>query len=215
MWLALSANSPIGAEPTGTVAGVCEHPEVVSALHVAPLITETVPSSMLLTYTVSVRSSTATPAGSLPTVIVGHGPLHFDTSRALQPRASITDTVFPPRGAAVGVLAVRDVDRVRRGVDRERGGTEPTGADPTSEDPNPKGAANILPTANVPLTAGPRPSARYRGQGEAGVRDALGRDELPRGRDGGCRERDEARQQRERDADSSRHGRAPFWWVDL
>jgi hypothetical protein len=34
--------------------------------------------------------------GMFPTLIVGHGPLHRETSGAWQWRPSITDTVFPP-----------------------------------------------------------------------------------------------------------------------
>jgi hypothetical protein len=103
VWFAGSANRPSGFRPTGTLAGFCPHPDAWVALHVAPLNTETLLSPTLATYTVSVCSSTAIPLGSFPTLIVGHGPLHRETSRASQRRVSITDTVSPP---AMGPLSL-------------------------------------------------------------------------------------------------------------
>ena len=98
VWLAGSANMPIGAEPDvrDTVAGVCPQPVVFSPLHVAPLNTDTVPSSKLAAYTWSVRASIAIALGRFPTVSVGHGPLHRETSCASHRRVSITESVFPP-----------------------------------------------------------------------------------------------------------------------
>ena len=69
----------------------------------APLNTETLLPTALPTYTVSVCWSIAIPVGSFPTVIVGHGPLHRETCRASQRRASITETVSPP---ALGPLSL-------------------------------------------------------------------------------------------------------------
>ena len=96
VWLAGSAKSPSGPEPTGTVTGVCPEAKRSSALHVAPLNTDTVLSPKLVTYTVSVCSSIAIPLGRFPTVIVGHGPAQCETFCASQWRVSITETVFPP-----------------------------------------------------------------------------------------------------------------------
>src|SRR5262245_59630914 len=58
--------------PTGTVVGFWPHPELFPALHVAPLITDTVPSRAFATYMVLVAWSTATPSGRLPTATTGH-----------------------------------------------------------------------------------------------------------------------------------------------
>ena len=69
-----------------------------------PSTTATVLSSRVVTYTVWVAASTATALGSSPTVIVGHGPVHRDTARALQRRASITEIVFPPAVGPSGLL---------------------------------------------------------------------------------------------------------------
>ncbi len=68
---------------------------VVIALHVAPLITETVPASSptSVTYTVSVRRSTAIPNGVGPAAIVGPASAHPDWFWPLQVAASITETV--------------------------------------------------------------------------------------------------------------------------
>ena len=104
VWLAGSSNRASGAGPTGTVAGFCPQPEVSSALQVAPLNTDSVSSPRSVTYTVSVLTSTATPAGRLPTVMVGHGPLQREMSWALQCRSSITETVFPPAGGPAALL---------------------------------------------------------------------------------------------------------------
>ena len=49
VWLAGSTYRPIGYSPTGTVAGVCPHPDVFIALHVAPLNTDTASSPTLVT----------------------------------------------------------------------------------------------------------------------------------------------------------------------
>jgi hypothetical protein len=68
------------------------------------LNTDTVSSPTLATYTVSVRSSIATPAGRFPTVVVGQGPLQDDTSRALQRRVSIIEIVFPPAFPPLALL---------------------------------------------------------------------------------------------------------------
>src|ERR1700691_2226204 len=87
---------PIGPDPTGTVAGVCPQPDLACALQIAPLNTETLLSLLLVTWTVSVARSTAIALGPFPTVTVGHGPWHRETSCALHRRLSITDTVFPP-----------------------------------------------------------------------------------------------------------------------
>src|SRR5450755_3372692 len=87
---------PNGPSPTGTCAGVWPHPHVIRPLQVAPLKTATLLSPRIVTYTVSVAWSTATDDGRLPTLTVGHGPLHRDTSAASQRRPSITETVSPP-----------------------------------------------------------------------------------------------------------------------
>lgn len=100
VWLTGSATGATGPSPTGTEAGACLHPDVTVALHVAPLTTDTVLTPELVTYTVSVCSSTAIPLGwssgvSLPTVMAGHGPGQRERSSALQRRASMTATVSP------------------------------------------------------------------------------------------------------------------------
>ena len=78
------------------VGGRLAAPRGTRALQVAPLNTATVLSPNIVTYTVSVAWSTAMLDGRLPTVIVGHGPSHWETSSALQRRPSITETVLPP-----------------------------------------------------------------------------------------------------------------------
>src|SRR5215467_2154594 len=87
---------PNGAGPTWTWAGAWPQPEVSKALQVAPLNTATVLLLMIVTYTVSVAWSTAMVDGRLPTLTVGHGPRHRETSTARQWRPSITETVSPP-----------------------------------------------------------------------------------------------------------------------
>src|SRR5215469_9297197 len=86
---------PYGPGPTRTWAGGLRHPQVTRPLQVAPLNTATVLSALTVTYTVSVARSTAMLDGRLPTLTVGHGPRHRDTSRASQRRPSITETVSP------------------------------------------------------------------------------------------------------------------------
>jgi hypothetical protein len=104
VWFTGSSNTPSGPRPTGTLAGLCPQPDASVALQVAPLNTETLLSLTLATYTVSVRWSTAIPLGSFPTVIVGHGPLHRDTSCASQRRESITETVSAPELGPLSLL---------------------------------------------------------------------------------------------------------------
>src|SRR6516225_7652512 len=82
--------------PTAAVAGFCPHPEVSLALHVAPLMTDTVLSPALATYTVLVAWSTASPRGILPTLITGDLCAHPDTLRALHAVRFTTDTVPSP-----------------------------------------------------------------------------------------------------------------------
>jgi hypothetical protein len=65
--VAWSTSIPRGDLPTFTVGGVFAQPEVCSALQVAASITETLLSTLLATYTVSVAWSMATPVGALPT----------------------------------------------------------------------------------------------------------------------------------------------------
>src|SRR5215469_319869 len=74
VWFASSATIPNGPEPTWTWAGARRHPQVTWLLQVAPLNTATVLLPRIVTYTVSVAWSTATPAGRFPTLTVGHGP---------------------------------------------------------------------------------------------------------------------------------------------
>ena len=95
VWSRRSISSPNGKWPTVAVAGRCPQPAVVIALHVAPLITETVPESppTSATYTVSVRRSTAIPNGVGPAATVGPAWAHPDEFRPLQVAVSITDTV--------------------------------------------------------------------------------------------------------------------------
>ena len=76
-----------------------------SALQVAPLNTATMLLLEIVTYTVSVAWSTAMVDGRSPTLTVGHGPGHRETSSAWHRRPSITETVSPPPGL-VGPLAL-------------------------------------------------------------------------------------------------------------
>ena len=99
VWFASSAKIPNGPGPTRTCAGAWRHPRVTRLLQVAPLNTATVLSPEIVTYTVSVAWSTAIVDGRLPTFTVGHGPLHRETSRALQRRPSITETVSRRRAS--------------------------------------------------------------------------------------------------------------------
>src|SRR6187200_2582628 len=94
----------MGAFPTGTVAGSWPQPEVRWPLHVRPLTTDTVLSSMLVTYTVWVLRSTVRVLGLLPTVTVGQGPAQDRMSAARQRRVSITLTVLPPAGSPLALL---------------------------------------------------------------------------------------------------------------
>jgi hypothetical protein len=104
VWLRWSAKIPSGVDPTATLTGVCPQPELTRALQLDPSITATELSSRVVTYTVCVARSTAIAPGGSPTVIVGHGPAHRVRTRALQRRASITDTVFPPALGPSGLL---------------------------------------------------------------------------------------------------------------
>ena len=111
------------ASPTGTVAGAWSQPEITCALQVAPLKTATV----LSTESAHVERvglpgrprSRRISVGSVPTLIVGHGPLHRETSIGLAVApVDHRDRVAAVRCWAVVVEAVRDIDRVRRRVDR-------------------------------------------------------------------------------------------------
>jgi len=90
---------------------------------------------------VSVRWSIATALGSafgsLPTVRVGHGPLHRETSSAWQWRSSITETVLPP--AFVGPLSLKPFVTYSvcvAGSTAAKSGPLPTGAEATRAEPN-------------------------------------------------------------------------------
>jgi hypothetical protein len=85
VWFAESAKIPKGNDPTRTLAGLWSQPDVTRPLQVAPLKTATVSfplSPSTVTYTVSVIWSTVIVDGRFPTLIVGHGPLHCETSWA-------------------------------------------------------------------------------------------------------------------------------------
>ena len=132
--------SDMGPGPTGTSAGTCPHPEVITALQVAPSNTDTVFAPAFATYTVSVAASTATPLGRssgvrFPTTIVGQGPWQRETSPEWHRLVSITETVSPPAfGPSTALPFVTYIVCVR-GLTANSDGPRPTGADPTRARP--------------------------------------------------------------------------------
>ena len=101
VWLSGSAKIWTGKAPTGTVAGICPQPAWSSALQVAPLNTATC-VVVRVRYVEACRSAGRSRRARIsvgigfPTVSVGHGPSHRETSSAWQWRSSITETVLPP-----------------------------------------------------------------------------------------------------------------------
>src|SRR5215471_5530360 len=85
----------MGRFPTVMEGGACPHPVVTFALQVAVLITETVLSQLLATYSVCVAWLMASPAGQLPTVMVAGVCRQPEVTWALQVAALMTDTVVP------------------------------------------------------------------------------------------------------------------------
>src|SRR3954454_20084995 len=104
VWLPWSAKIPSGPDPTATLTGIRPQAELTRALQLAPSTTATALSFTVVTYTVCVAGSTAIALGTPSTVIAGQGPAHRARARALQRRASITDTVFAPADGPSGLL---------------------------------------------------------------------------------------------------------------
>jgi hypothetical protein len=76
-----------------TVRADRPHPLVVTALHAAASITETLPPLRLATYTVRVAGLNAAATGSCPTLIVASGRPQPWITQALHRAPSTTDTV--------------------------------------------------------------------------------------------------------------------------
>src|SRR6516164_5208515 len=75
--------------------GLARHPDVTVALQVAALITETLLSSWLATYTVPVSGSRLTQSGKLPTGVVGGACAQPEVCWALQAAVLISETLPP------------------------------------------------------------------------------------------------------------------------
>src|SRR5262249_6778309 len=84
----------LGNAPTMTAGGTCPQPDVLAPLQVAPSITDTVRSKMLLTKTVLVAGSTATARGLRPTGIVAAFFAHPEGVVPLHVLPLITETVL-------------------------------------------------------------------------------------------------------------------------
>src|SRR5215469_5248365 len=91
-WLTATGTGPF---PAVMLGGTWLQPEVAFALQVAMLITETVLSQALATYSVCVAWLIARPAGQFPTAMLAGVCPQPEVMRALQVAPLMTDTVVP------------------------------------------------------------------------------------------------------------------------